>query len=508
MMADGGSGTVMNRTTTERREGPGQLVLLVGVIVLAVVVRFWRLGHWNFQATEMFTLRDSLSPKLTNARPLGYLLNHYLVGSFRPLDEFGLRLLPAIFGILAVLALYLVCRRLAGPRAALCAALLLALSPLHIMYSQLARYWSLVFLLSAIYPYAIYLGIRERNRRWLALGCVTAALAVLAHPVSVLLLGGLAVYLVAGLRREDLTRLWSQKAIRWTAILALLLTATIMVRFVPLLQGWISMHDKNPGYGQFLRPPMPAPGMKQVIYLSIYVESLTVPVVLSGIAGVYWLWQGRDRSLAGLLASLAVFHIGFLTLLSLRTSVSQYYLLPSVPVFYLGAGIFIDQLFRVDAPWRPRWLLPAMMLAISIAAGAPTLLSDARDGRRYNFRSSARWIAPRLAPDDIVFSDQPMVTAHYLPQHPVRHLLQNVGLLKEAMSELRQAGRGGALWIVAPAASHAYRPTMKQGGMIGWIYENCRLRNSIGVGRVDFRQDYLNIYHCPSATPDAPPPDR
>ena len=505
MVADGEGGTVLSPTTTGRREDLRPAALLAGLIVLALGLRFWRLGDWNFQATEMFTLRDSLNPKLSNPRPLGYLLDHYVVGSFLPLDEFGLRLLPAVFGVLAVPAFYLVCRRLAGTRAALCGTLLLVFSPLHIMYSQLARYWSLVFLLSTIYPYAMYLGIRERNRRLLALGLVSGVLAALAHPVSVLLLGGLGLFLVTRLRREQVARLWSKNAVRWTAVVAVVLTAAILLRFVPVLQSWISMHDKNPGYGQFLRPPLPARGMKQIIYLSIYVESLTVPVVLSAIAGIYWLWQARDRSLARLLTCLAVFHIGFLTLLSLRTSVSQYYLLPSAPVFFLGAGIFVDQLFRVESPWRARWLLPALILTMATAAGAPTLLSDARDGRRYNFRSSAHWIAPRLGPADIVFSDQPMVMAHYLPQHPVRHLLQNLGLLKAAMGELQQAGRGGALWIVAPAASHAYRPNMKQGGMIGWIFENCQLRNSIGVGRIDFRQDYLHIYRCPPTTSESPP---
>jgi hypothetical protein len=249
--------------------------------------------------------------------------------------------------------------------------------------------------------------------------------------------------------------------------------------------------------------------MKQVLYLAGFVESLTVPIVLSAIAGSYWLWHRGDRSLGRFLTSLALFHIGFLTLVSTRTSVSQYYLLPAVPVFYLGAGIFIDQLFRVEAPWRPRWLLPALLVAISIAAGAPTLISDARDGRRYDFRTSARWIVPRLGPADIVFSDQPMVMAHYLPEHPVRHLLQDLGLLTTAIDELRQAGQGGALWIVAPAPSHARRPTMKQGGMIDWIHENCQVSNTIGVGRFDLRQDYLNIYRCAPARPGAPsPPDR
>ena len=503
MNTDADIETVVRPPATERREDQGALLLLAGVIVLASVLRFWRLGDWNFQATEIFTLRDSISLRLTNPRPLGYFLTHYVVGSFLPLDEFGLRLLPAVFGVLAVPTLYLIGRRLVGTRAALCAALLLAVSPLHVMYSQLARYWSLVFLLSAIYPYAIYLGVRERNRRWLALGVVSGILAILAHPVSVLLLGGVGLFLVVGLRREHLKRLWSRKGVRWTLVLGLALTTAILVRFVPLLQSWVSMHDQNPGYGQFLRPPMPKPGLKQILYVAIYVESLTLPIVLSAIAGIYWLWQGRDRTLARFLASLAVFQIGFLTLVTLRTSASQYYLLPSAPVFFLGAGVFIDQLFGVGSSLRPRWLLPAIMTAIAIAAGAPTLISDLREGRRYDFRSGARWIAERVAPADIVFSDQPMVMAHYLPQHPVRHLLQDLELLRGGMGELHQAGREGVLWIAAPAASHAYRPNMKQGGMINWIYDNCQLRTSIGVGRIDFRQDYLNIYRCPPTMPAA-----
>src|SRR5215207_9876693 len=202
--------------STERAEdrgGTAPVLLVGGVIVLALVLRFWRLGDWNFQATEIFTLRDSLRPRFTNPRPLGYLLNYYLVLPLRPLDEFGLRLLPALFGALAVPALYLVGRRLVGWRPALLGALFLAVSPVLILYSQLARYWALVFLLSAIYPYALYIGIRDRSRSALALGIVTAVLAALAHPVSVLLFGGIGLWLLTRFRRPaDLKQLWSHRS--------------------------------------------------------------------------------------------------------------------------------------------------------------------------------------------------------------------------------------------------------------------------------------------------------
>jgi hypothetical protein len=58
------------------------------------------------------------------------------------------------------------------------------------------------------------------------------------------------------------------------------------------------------------------------------------------------------------------------------------------------------------------------------------------------------------------------------------------------------------LWVVAPAPSHAFRANLRQRGLIRWIYDNCQLRNSTGVGRVDYRQEYLHIYRCPPLAPD------
>ena len=66
--------------TSERRPAElTPLLLLAGILVLTIVLRFYRLGDWNFEATEMFTLRDSVRPQFRNPRPLGYLLNYFLV---------------------------------------------------------------------------------------------------------------------------------------------------------------------------------------------------------------------------------------------------------------------------------------------------------------------------------------------------------------------------------------------------------------------------------------------
>lgn len=485
----------MTQEATERHRSPSPALLLSILIVLAFGLRAWHLGSWGFDSDETFTLRDSLVPRLDNPRPLLYYLNHYLIQPLMPLDELGLRLLPALFGVLGIPAFYLMCRRLVGTRAALFGSLLLTFSSLHVYYSQFARYWTLVFLLTSIYPFAIYLGLRERNSKLLVLGLVVGVLAVLAHPVSVLLLGGIGVwFLLTYVRRDQLTHAWSRKGVRWGVAIVALLAVLIAVRLVPMLHAWIYSPNSRPEGGEFLLRLPTGRGIKQISYLLSYIEALTLPLVLAGVAGIVILWH-RDRSFALLSACVFLFPLVFLVLLSFLAPVSIFYLVPSTPVVFLGAGVFLDRLAELGRRLRPRWLLPAWGVMIILATGAPTLISQYRDGRRYDFRGAAHWLRENIGPGDVVYSDQFKVVVHYLPGVHVERL-RDIAPLAATARELHAAGRG-SLWVVSPSPAHAFRTGRNIGKLTGWMYDNCQLRNTLGVGRVDFRQYYLQIFRCP-----------
>jgi hypothetical protein len=104
---------------------------------------------------------------------------------------------------------------------------------------------------------------------------------------------------------------------------------------------------------------------------------------------------------------------------------------------------------------------------------------------------------------DPVYSDQPVVMAHYLPGIPIEHLRHDTTAFEQWL-DARQPGTPGALWVVAPAPSHAFRSDLRQGGLIHWLFSNCQLRYSRGVGRVDLRQNYLHVYRCPPAPANQP----
>jgi hypothetical protein len=299
------------------------------------------------------------------------------------------------------------------------------------------------------------------------------------------------------LRPDRLRALWAQRRVRIAVGVVAVLLVLIVLRFVPILRSWISSHDANPGSGQFLLPPKAPMGVKQAIYLLAFVQGLTPPIALAAVAGLYLLWRERDRTLATFLFSLAVFPLLFLMTAMIRTPVSTYYLVPTTTVYFLAAGVFLDRVARMDWRIRPSWLVPAITLVLVLIPGIPTLVSQYLNGRRYDFKTTAAWLRTNLTPHDIIYADQPVVLTHYLPEADVQRLRFNTKPLAEAVA--RAGSAGGALWIVAPAPDHAFRASLREGGLARWMFDHCQLKNVVGHGRVDFRQQYLQVFRCPPA---------
>lgn len=126
-------------------------ILVVALVLTAAGLRLHGLDRESLWVDEYRQVSTYALPfgqmidssfRLQRQTPLDYAIG-WVVFRIHPSD-FAMRLPAAIFGIAAVPVLYLLSRRLFSPQVALVAAAALAVSPLHLQYSQEAR------------PYAIF----------------------------------------------------------------------------------------------------------------------------------------------------------------------------------------------------------------------------------------------------------------------------------------------------------------------------------------------------------------
>jgi|GEM_PF-1208776 len=143
------------------------IVALGGILVAALGLRLANLGGKSLWLDEAYSVIQSQRPEVAVMGwadkvhpPFHFMLLHYWMDIFGT-AEAVVRLPSVIASVLNVLLLFWLAYRLLGPRAALLAAGLLALSPLDIWYAQEARMY--IFVTTAALLMALGL---ERDDWW------------------------------------------------------------------------------------------------------------------------------------------------------------------------------------------------------------------------------------------------------------------------------------------------------------------------------------------------------
>lgn len=167
----------------------------LAVVALALALRLYHLGAeslWLDEIAQVQAAQAPLSGLLAAARahhgaaPLDYLITA-LLARFS-LAEWALRLPSALWGTLAVLWLVRLGRRLHWPAAGLIAALLLAIHPLHLRYSQEVRFYALFLLLALVATEALWRAWERRSLGAWATYAIVALLGLYSHYFAALVL--------------------------------------------------------------------------------------------------------------------------------------------------------------------------------------------------------------------------------------------------------------------------------------------------------------------------------
>jgi uncharacterized membrane protein len=167
----------------------GEAWLLVGVIVLAAVLRFVTLtsqSYWFDEAQAAHELHLSFAGmwsawSANEPNPPLYFVVAWPWAKLFGTGEAGLRSLSALLGTAVVLLTYLCGRELVSRRAGLVAAIFAALNPFMIWYSQEAREYMLLAALAGASVLFFVRALRAPSRRHLILWAVFSGLALLTQ---------------------------------------------------------------------------------------------------------------------------------------------------------------------------------------------------------------------------------------------------------------------------------------------------------------------------------------
>lgn len=212
------------------RKRPDILLLYIALL-LGGFLRFYRLGYqsiWGDEALtlQVYTVGRTFPELLANIwhkgfhPPLYFLIAHYwyLLGQ----SEFMLRFPSAVFGVAAIPVMYLVTRRLFGNMAAGVSALLIAIVPFHVWYSQEARMYSLQALLILASTLFFLRAWESRKPLDFALYALMTILGLFTQMGTVFLLAAQMAFVLGASIRD-----W-RKSASWLGVQAI-----VMLAFVP-----------------------------------------------------------------------------------------------------------------------------------------------------------------------------------------------------------------------------------------------------------------------------------
>ena len=175
------------------------IILLIAILFLGSFLRFYNLGYasiWYDEAVSWDQSRHSFYDLLImtfkdNTPPLHNFILFFVIHNFGD-SEFLLRLPSALFGAANIIVIYWVGNLFANRNVALISSFLLAISGFHIWYSQEARSYTLLCLISTIVVGSIVKILQGKSSDlWIFLSSFFSVLLLYSHVYGSFLYAGL-----------------------------------------------------------------------------------------------------------------------------------------------------------------------------------------------------------------------------------------------------------------------------------------------------------------------------
>lgn len=429
-------------------------MLAIGLLVLAAL-RFLSLGHFGLWIDEALTLHDAaeFSRGTAHQFPFGLAATWTAVQAFGPSSEWVLRLAPAIFGALGLVACVWAFEPAVGRRRALVVALLVGLSSWHLFWSQSARAYTLALAVTLLGAGLVVRACIQASPARFVLGLLTVTLAGFAHPSAALLAPALAF---GAFLADPRRRRFAWRPSPW-------ILAGLVVIALAALGGWA-----NSVWQAYVERKSGGDALHLVLTCGWYFTPLLSAAALAGA----WLAWRRRSAIDGLAAWVCAIVAGSVLVASTRVVVSAQYMFVLLPWVALLATA---PLFDERTPRLARRGLGLALLAY--AAVDLTLYFGVRHGDRPRWNEAYAWVFEQRGRDDLVFGMAWPSGAFYL-QPGETELRAPTSMARLSAYHAQALGqwprRGRREWfIVNHEDLLAWDPRDRE-QLLSWIDEQCQ----------------------------------
>ncbi|MCB0190905.1 MAG: glycosyltransferase family 39 protein [Anaerolineae bacterium] len=422
--------------------------LLLLIVLLGCVLRFYKLGEWSFWGDEMFTVggREDGFNYTFIRQSVSMTLIQFLV-AWLGITEWNARLIPALFGMVSIPVLYLLVRKMFDPVVGLAAAILLAVSPWHLYWSQNARFYVPLLLFYTVALFAFYYGFEKDKPWYLVVSLLFLGLATKERLLALFFVPIVTSYLllIIVLPFEKPTGL------RWRNIAIFFLPGVVAGGFfvgpyVQNLSGWME------GFGYVNNDPV------WIMLGVIYYIGLVV-IGFAALGAVYFLVQ---KNRAVLLLSLgAVVPLFSIMGLSLFHYTANRYVFISLTCWLVLAALSTVELYR-QSPKNVKILaMGALLLLIITPLSEDALYFKYQNGNRDNWRGAFEFVKHHKSPQDLVVAINPELGNFYLEEKILNWTSIDPNTLDDSENRL---------WFVEDMVAQEVYPEIHD-----WLTENARL---------------------------------
>jgi mannosyltransferase len=324
-------------------------------------------------------------------------------------SEAFVRTLSVLLGLATIPVIYLLGRRLFGPRAGVIAALLLAVNANHVRYSQEARGYSLMVLLCTASSLVFLRCLELPSRRNRIAYILFSAAAVYAHFYSGLLIVAQGLSLLF-LDRESIPR-EMKKNWCWIALLVSPVVVFVATTGAGPLR-WIP----RPGFKDLWELGLRLTGNDGTLLLVAYAIAVIGAIVPAPSGPIrlradWESWRYRFLLLWLLFPILFVFALSFARPLFL-----QRYFILCLPALLLLAAAGLS---RIRSPWLLA-LAALVLAALSVQGTESYYRHDFENAQRDNWRGASQYILANYQPGDALLFHIPMGRMPYEYYHSLQ----------------------------------------------------------------------------------------